>query len=69
MEKTDPQSYDAIVPGAPTYHGEPSQPMKDLFYALAEVNLEGKIGGAFGAYGWRGEALNCIFGTMKYVFK
>jgi flavorubredoxin len=69
MKKTDPQSYDAIVLGAPTYHGEMSQPMKDLLFVLAEVNLEGKAGGAFGAYGWSGEAPNRIYGTMKHVFK
>ncbi len=69
MKKTDPQGYDAIVLGAPTYHGEMSQPMKDLLFALAEVNLEGKAGGAFGAYGWSGEAPNRIFGTMKNIFK
>jgi len=69
MEKTDPQSYDAIVLGAPTYHGEMTQPMKDLLFSLANINLEGKTGGAFGAYGWSGEAPNRIYGTMKHVFK
>jgi flavorubredoxin len=68
-EKIDPQSYDAIVLGAPTYHGEMAQPMKELLFALAEFNLEGKVGGAFGAFGWSGEAANRIYGTMKHVFK
>jgi len=69
MEKTDPKSFDAIVLGAPTYHGEMTQPMKDLLIALSKVNLEGKAGGAFGAYGWSGEAPGRIYGTMKNVFK
>jgi flavorubredoxin len=45
------------------------QPMKELLFALAEFNLEGKVGGAFGAFGWSGEAANRIYGTMKHVFK
>ncbi len=67
--KTDPQSYDAIVLGSPTYHGEMTQPMKDLLFALAEFDLGGKVGGAFGAFGWSGETPSRIYGTMRHVFK
>lgn len=69
IKKTDPQGYDAVVLGAPTYHGEMTEPMKELLFALADVNLEGKVGGAFGAFGWSGEVPNRIYGTMKHVFK
>ncbi len=69
MEKINPQGYDAIVLGAPTYHGEFTQPMKDILFDLANAKLEGKVGGAFGAYGWSGEAPSRIYGTMKNVFK
>jgi flavorubredoxin len=65
----DPQSYDAVILGAPTYHGEMVQPMKTLLFALEKANLEGKIGGAFGAFGWSGEAPGRIYDTMKHVFK
>lgn len=68
-EKTDPESYDAIVLGSPTYHGEMTQPMKDILFVFSECNLEGKVGGAFGAFGWSGETPNRIYGTMKHVFK
>ncbi len=68
-KNTDPQSYDAIVLGSPTYHGEMTQPMKDLLFALAEFDLEGKVGGAFGAFDWSGEVPGRIYGTMKHVFK
>ncbi len=68
-EKTNPENYDAIVLGSPTYHGEMTQPMKDVLFALSEFNLEGKVGGAFGAFGWSGETPNRIYGTMKHVFK
>ncbi|MBW2220102.1 MAG: nitric oxide synthase, partial [Deltaproteobacteria bacterium] len=37
---------------------------------LAEkADLEGKVGGAFGAFGWSGEAPDRIFETMKNIFK
>jgi flavorubredoxin len=65
----DPQSYDAVILGAPTYHGEMVQPMKTLLFALEKANLEGKVGGAFGAFGWSGEAPGRIYDTMKHVFK
>ncbi len=34
-----------------------------------KAGLEGKIGGAFGAFGWSGEAPDRIYDTMKNVFK
>jgi flavorubredoxin len=37
---------------------------------LAEkANLEGKVGGSFGAFGWSGEAPGRIYETMKNIFK
>jgi flavorubredoxin len=36
------------------------KPVWDLLPSLALVNLEGKIGAAFGSYGWRGEAVRMI---------
>jgi len=30
--------------------------------------LDGQIGGAFGSYGWRGEATDRIYQTMKNIF-
>jgi flavorubredoxin len=68
-EKIDPQRYDAIVLGAPTYHGEMIQSMKTLLFSLEKANLEGKVGGAFGAFGWSGESPDRIYDTMKHVFK
>jgi len=47
-------NYDAILVGAPTYRKEMPIDLKNLFHEAAEkrVNLEGKIGAAFGSYGW-----------------
>ena len=65
----DLQSYDAIVLGAPTYHGEMIQTMKTFLFSMENFDLAGKAGGAFGAFGWSGEAPGRIFDTMRHVFK
>ena len=61
--------YDAIVLGSATYHGEMLPSMKKFLFIAEKANLEGKAGGAFGAFGWSGEALERIFDTMKYILK
>ena len=62
------ESYDAYVFGSATYHGDMMQPMKTFLFLAENANLEGKVGGAFGAYGWSGEASVRVFETMKNVF-
>jgi flavorubredoxin len=66
---SDLQGYDAYVFGSPTYHGEMMLPMKTMLFMAEKAGLEGKIGGAFGAFGWSGEAPDRIFDTMKNIFK
>ena len=68
-KETDLQGYDAVILGAATYHGDMMQGMKTLLFLAEKANLEGKIGGAFGAFGWSGEAPDRIFNTMKNIFK
>jgi flavorubredoxin len=65
----DPVSYQAVVLGAPTYHGEMLQSMKTYLFALEKLSLAGKVGGAFGSFGWSGEAPGRIYDTMKHIFK
>jgi flavorubredoxin len=60
--------FDAFVLGSATYHGEMLQAMKTFLFTLEKANVEGKVGGAFGAFGWSGEAPDRIFNTMKNVF-
>lgn len=60
--------YDAYVFGSATYHGQMMQGMKTMLFLAEKANLEGKIGGSFGAYGWSGEAPGRIFDTMKNIF-
>jgi flavorubredoxin len=67
--ETDLEGYDAFVFGSATYHGEMMPGMKTLLFLAAKANLEGKIGGAFGAFGWSGEASDRIYDTMKNIFK
>jgi flavodoxin len=67
--ESDLQGYDALVLGSATYHGEMMQGMKTLLFLAEKTILEGKIGGAFGAYGWSGEAPIRIYDTMKHILK
>jgi flavorubredoxin len=65
----DLKAYDAVVFGSPTYHGEMVQGMKTMLFMAEKAALEGKVGGAFGSFGWSGEAPDRIFDTMKNIFK
>jgi len=67
--ETDFEGYDAYVFGSATYHGEMMQGMKKLLFMAEKANLEGKPGGAFGAFGWSGEASYRIYETMENIFK
>jgi flavorubredoxin len=68
-KETDLNGFDGYVFGSPTYHGDMLQPMKTFLFLAEKADLEGKVGGAFGAFGWSGEALDRIYGTMKNIFK
>ena len=64
----DLAGYDAYVFGSATYHGDMMQPTKQLLFLAEQAELSGKVGGAFGAFGWSGEAPDRIYGTMEHVF-
>jgi NAD(P)H dehydrogenase (quinone) len=66
-KESDLEGYDAYVFGSPTYHGEIMQGMKTMLFLAQKAGLENKVGGAFGAFGWSGEAPDRIFETMKNV--
>jgi flavorubredoxin len=68
-KETDLQGYDGLVFGSATYHGDMIQGMKTMLFLAEKAGLEGKSGGAFGAFGWSGEAPDRIFNTMKNIFK
>ena len=64
----DLAGYDAYVFGSATYHGDMMQGMKTLLFLAEKANLDGKVGGSFGAFGWSGEAPDRIYDTMKNIF-
>lgn len=67
---SDLEGFDGFVFGSATYHGEMMQPMKTMLFLPEKLqHLEAKIGGAFGAFGWSGEASIRIFETMQHIFK
>jgi flavorubredoxin len=63
--------FDAIIIGAPTYHHDMTLGMKMLFEdaAVKNISLKGKIGAAFGSYGWSGEAPRMILEILKNKFE
>jgi len=63
--------FNAILIGIPTYHHDMAIDMKKLFEEAAtkNINLKGKIGAAFGSYGWSGEAPRLILEIMKNKFE
>jgi flavorubredoxin len=69
QSESDLTGYDALVLGSATYHGDMLQKMKGLLFLAEKADLEGKVGGAFGAFGWSGEAPDRIYDTMKHIFK
>ena len=68
--ETDPfvdliEEANALLFGSPTINGDAVKPVWDLLSSLTAVNLKGKLGGAFGSYGWSGEAVRMIEDRMR----
>lgn len=59
---------DAVVLGAPTYHHDLTGSMKTFLFEMEKADLGGKIGAAFGSYGWSGESIQMMTDTMKHIF-
>ena len=71
VEAEELAKFDAILTGAPTYHHDMPMDMKKLFEEAAEkgISLKGKVGAAFGSYGWSGEAPKLLLEIMKNKFE
>jgi len=71
VEPEDLIAFDAILVGTPTYHHEMAIDFKNLFEeaAVKGISLKGKVGAAFGSYGWTGEAPKLIVEIMKNKFE
>ena len=64
-------SFDAILIGAPTYSHNMTNNIKNFLEEIAfhKVNLKGKMGTAFGSYGWSGEAPRMVLEVMEHKFE
>jgi flavodoxin short chain len=64
----DVKDVDAVVLGAPTYHHDLMASMKTFLFEMEKADLKGKVGAAFGSYGWSGESVQMMTDTMKHIF-
>ena len=56
---------DGLVLGSPTINGDAVKPIWDLLTTLTVIDLKGKLGAAFGSYGWSGEAVRMIEDRLR----
>ncbi len=61
----DLKSADAIALGSSTFHYKMLPPMEKFIESLSKLNAKGKVGAAFGSYGWSGEAPVMIAEKMR----
>jgi len=63
-------SFDAMLIGAPTYQHTMTNNIEKFLEEVAfhKINLKGKIGTAFGSYGWSGEAPRMVLEVMENKF-
>jgi len=57
----------AVIVGSPTINGDAVKPAWDLLSCMPYVESAGKIGAAFGSYGWTGEAPEMIHDRMRWL--
>lgn len=55
----------AVLIGTPTINGDAVKPVWDLLSSFAQIEVRGKVGGAFGSYGWSGEAVRMVEERMR----
>lgn len=56
---------DGLIVGSATINGDAIKPVWDLLSSLTTIKVKGKIGAAFGSYGWSGEAPKLIQERLK----
>lgn len=61
----DIQDVDGVVLGSGTYHHE-MMPALEVFIEKAKtIDLKGKVGAAFGSYGWSAEVVDLITNRLR----
>jgi flavodoxin I len=58
---------DAIALGSSTFYYKMLLPMEKFIESLSKADAKGKIGAAFGSYGWSGEAPGMIADKMREI--
>lgn len=61
----DAASYDAIAIGSSTFYYKMLEPISKFLDSVIAEGVDGKIGAAFGSYGWSGEAPVLIAEKMR----
>lgn len=56
-----------LLLGSPTINGDALKPVHDVLSSLATIQLKGKLGSAFGSYGWSGEAVPILESRMAGI--
>jgi flavorubredoxin len=56
---------DGLVLGSPTINGDAVRPIWDLLSSLIVLDMKGKVGAAFGSFGWSGEAVPMIEDRLR----
>ncbi|MCE1182166.1 MAG: FprA family A-type flavoprotein, partial [Rhodocyclales bacterium] len=56
---------DGLAFGSPTINADAVKPIWDVLSSLTTVNIKGKLGAAFGSYGWSGEAVRLIEDRLR----
>lgn len=56
---------DGLVFGTPTINGDAVRTVWDLLSGLIDIETKGKLGAAFGSYGWTGEAVRMVEARMQ----
>jgi flavorubredoxin len=58
---------DGLLVGSPTINQNTLLPVYKLFALINPIRDKGKLGGAFGSYGWSGEAPNLILENLRML--
>ncbi len=56
---------DGLVFGTPTINGDAVRTVWDLLSSLVDIETKGKLGAAFGSYGWSGEAVAMVEARLQ----
>lgn len=58
---------DVVLAGAPTINRDAPKALWDVLACLCAINTKGRAAGAFGAYGWSGEAPNMLHTRLRQL--